>query len=131
LQHAQIGQLRGKPLGLFSSAQQLGVAGDELRRATGNHYLFSLQEGGGWRLLHGDVDELPLLKYANDVHGSGDMANAALMQLDGGSRGAGMMVALERIRRLDDRVLQPTTKYYVAIPTVSAPYTWFPHPYVN
>ena len=33
--------------------------------------------------------------------------------------------------RLDDRVLQPTTKYYVAIPTVSAPYTWFPHPYVN
>ena len=102
LQHARIGQLRGKPMGLFSSEQQLGIAGDELRRATGNHYLFSLQEGGGWRLLDGDVNELPLLKYANDVHGSGDMANAALMQFDSGSRCAGMMVALERIRVLDE-----------------------------
>jgi hypothetical protein len=60
LQHTQIGQLRGKPLGVFNSAKQLGIAGDELRRATSNHYLFSLQEEGKWRLLDGDVNELPL-----------------------------------------------------------------------
>ena len=102
LQHTQIGQLRGKPLRVFSSAKQLGIAGDELRRTTGNHYLFSLQEKDKWRLLDGDVNELPLLKYANDVHGSGDAANAALMQHAGGIRCAGMMVALERIRVLDE-----------------------------
>ena len=33
--------------------------------------------------------------------------------------------------RLDNRVLQPTTKYYVAIPTLSAPYTWFLHPWAD
>ena len=43
-----------------------------------------------------------VLKYANDVHDSGDAANAALMQHDGGARCAGMMVALERIRVLDE-----------------------------
>ena len=102
MQHTQIGQLRGKPLGVFSSAKQLGIAGDELRRTTVNHYLFSLQEKDKWRLLDGDVNELPLLKYANDVHGSGDAANAALMQHDGGTRCAGMMVALERNRVLDE-----------------------------
>ena len=102
LQHAQIGQLRGKPLGTFSSAKQLGIAGDELRRKTGNHYLFSLQEKDKWRLLDGDVSGLPLLKYANDVHGSGDAANAALMQHDGGAWCGGMIVALERIRVLDE-----------------------------
>ena len=36
------------------------------------------------------------------VHGSGDAANAALMQHDGGNRCAGMMVALERIRVHDE-----------------------------
>ena len=55
MQHAQIGQLRGKPLGLFSSAKKLGIAGDKLRRTIDNHYLFSLQEKDKWRLLDGDV----------------------------------------------------------------------------
>ena len=44
-----------------------------------------------WRLLDGDV---ALLKYANDVHGSGDVANAALI--------GGRLVALVRIRVLDE-----------------------------
>ena len=33
--------------------------------------------------------------------------------------------ASHTVSRLEDRVLQPTTKYYVVIPTLSAPYTWF------
>ena len=69
-------------------------AGDRVRRETGNHYLFSTLSGKQWRLLNGDVGGLPLLKYANDVHGSGDAANAALI--------GGRLVALVRIRALDE-----------------------------
>jgi hypothetical protein len=65
-----------------------------VRRETGNHYLFSMQSRKQWQLLDGDIGELPLLKYANDVHGSGDAANAALIN--------GRMVALMRIRVLDE-----------------------------
>ena len=50
----------------------------------------------------------------------------------GGARGGEIEIMQKNPRRdptvpqrLDDRVLQPTTKYYVAIPTLSAPYTWF------
>ena len=92
MQHADIGPLYGKLLGKFSSANLLRDAGDRVRRETGNHYLFSTLSGKQWRLLDGDVVELPLLKYANDVHGSGDVANAALI--------GGRLVALVRIRVL-------------------------------
>ena len=86
--------LYGKLLDKFSSANLLRDAGDRVRRETGNHYLFSTLSGKQWRLLDGDVVELPLLKYANDVHGSGDVANAALI--------GGRLVALMRIRVLDE-----------------------------
>ena len=92
LQHVDIGLLHGKLLGTFNSATQLQDAGDCVRRETGNHYLFSMQSRKQWQLLDGDVGELPLLKYANDVHGSGDVANAALIN--------GRMFALVRIRVL-------------------------------
>ena len=94
LQHTDIGPLHGELLGEFSSANLMRDAGDRVRRETGNHYLFSTRAGKQWRLLNGDVGELPLLKYANDVHGSGDVANAALID--------GRLVALVRIRALEE-----------------------------
>jgi hypothetical protein len=90
-QNEDIGPLHGVQIGHAATEAHIVAEGTKLRQQTQNHYLFIVNEqlepgsilGRKKRfyLMNGKVPDLPMLKYANDVHGTDMRTNMGLKSI--------------------------------------------------